>query len=208
MEPTNAIRLLVVDDHPMMRDGICASVARHDDLAVVGEAGDGHEALAKFRELRPDVTLMDIQMPRLGGIEALEAIRAERPDAVVLILTTYPGDAQAHRALQAGAAGYLLKSCLRKDLVDTIRAVHARRRVISPDVAQELALHAPQERLSEREVAVLRLVADGQANKQIAWALQVSLETVKSHLKTIFEKLGVDDRTHAVTIATRRGFLT
>ncbi|SFR96618.1 response regulator transcription factor [Sphingomonas jatrophae] len=209
MEPTRQpIRVLVVDDHPMMRDGICASIERQDDLVVVGEASDGQEGLALFRELRPDVTLMDIQMPVLGGIEALETIRAERPDAVVLILTTYPGDAQAHRALQAGAAGYLLKSCLRKDLIDTIRAVHARRRVISPDVAQELALHAPQERLSDREVAVLRLVADGQSNKQIAWALQLSLETVKSHLKTIFEKLAVDDRTHAVTVATRRGYLS
>ncbi|KTF68352.1 response regulator [Sphingomonas sp. HT-1] len=208
MESTsNQIRVLVVDDHPMMRDGIRASIERHDDLVVAGEAGDGQEAVACYRALRPDVTLMDLQLPGMGGIDALEAIRAERPDAVILILTTYPGDAQAHRALQAGAAGYLLKSCLRKELIDTIRAVHAKRRVISPDVAQQLALHAPQERLSEREVHVLRLVADGQSNKQVAWALQLSVETVKSHLKTIFDKLGVDDRTHAVTTAVRRGYL-
>ena len=192
----------------MMREGICATLARHDDLLIAAEAGDGHEALEMFRKHRPDVVLMDVQMPGLGGIEALEAIRAEQPNATVLILTTYPGDAQAHRALQAGAAGYLLKSCLRKDLVDTIRAVHARRRVISPEVAQQLALHAPQERLSDREVDVLRLVAEGQANKQIAWQLSVSIETVKSHLKSIFEKLGVDDRTHAVTLAVRRGYLS
>ena len=208
MQPgSRPISVLVVDDHPMMRDGICATLARHDDVTIAGEAGDGHEALAMFRSIRPDVVLMDVQMPGLGGIEALEAIRAEQPDATVLILTTYPGDAQAHRALQAGAAGYLLKSCLRKDLVDTVRAVHARRRVISPDVAQQLALHAPQERLSDREVDVLRLVADGQSNKQIAWQLSLSIETIKSHLKSIFEKLGVDDRTHAVTVAVRRGYI-
>ena len=201
------IRVLVADDHPMMREGICATVSRQDDMEVAGEAGDGQEALDFFRVLRPDVTLMDVQMPGVGGIEALEAIRAEAPQAVVLILTTYPGDAQANRALQAGAAGYLLKSCLRKELVDTIRAVHARRRVISPAVAQDIALHAPQERLTEREVDILRLVADGNANKQIAWQLSVSIETVKSHLKSIFEKLSVDDRTHAVTTAARRGYL-
>lgn len=205
---TGQIRVLVVDDHPMMREGICATLTRHDDILVAGEAGDGNEALAMFRDLRPDVVLMDVQMPGLGGIEALEAIRAERPDAIVLILTTYPGDAQAHRAIQAGAAGYLLKSCLRRELVDTIRAVHSRRRVISPDIAQQLALHAPEERLTDREVEVLRLVAEGQSNKQIAWQLSLSIETVKSHLKSIFEKFEVDDRTHAVTIALRRGFLS
>jgi DNA-binding NarL/FixJ family response regulator len=202
------IRVLVVDDHPMMREGISATLTRHDDISVAGEAGDGNEALAMYRDLRPDVVLMDVQMPGLGGIEALEAIRAEQPDAVVLILTTYPGDAQAHRAIQAGAAGYLLKSCLRKELVDTIRAVYSRRRVISPDIAQQLALHAPEERLTDREVEVLKLVAEGQSNKQIAWQLSLSIETVKSHLKSIFEKFEVDDRTHAVTIALRRGFLT
>jgi DNA-binding NarL/FixJ family response regulator len=202
------IRVLVVDDHPMMREGICATLARHDDMDVVGEAGDGHEALATFREKRPDVVLMDVQMPRLGGIEALEAIRAEDRKAVVLILTTYPGDAQAHRALAAGAEGYLLKSCLRKELVDTIRAVHAKRRIIAPEVAQELAVHALDDRLTEKEIAVLRLVAEGQPNKQIAWQLGISIETVKSHLKAVFEKLQVDDRTHAVTVALRRGYLS
>ncbi|MEN3746214.1 response regulator transcription factor [Sphingomonas sp. HF-S3] len=202
------IRVLVVDDHPMMREGICAALTRHEDVTIIGEASDGHEALAMFRDHRPDVVLMDVQMPGLGGIEALEAIRAEQPDAAVLILTTYPGDAQAHRAIQAGAAGYLLKSCLRKELIDTVRAVHARRRVISADVAQQLALHAPQDRLSEREIDVLRLVAEGHPNKQIAWQLSLSIETVKSHLKSVFEKLGVDDRTHAVTIAVRRGYLS
>lgn len=202
------IRVLVVDDHPMMREGICATLERQDDIEVIGEAGDGHEALAMFREKRPDVVLMDVQMPGLGGIEALEAIRAEDGKAVVLILTTYPGDAQAHRALAAGAAGYLLKSCLRKELIDTIRAVYAKRRIIAPEVAQELAVHALDERLTEREIAVLRLVAEGQSNKQIAWQLGVSTETVKSHLKMVFEKLQVDDRTHAVTLAVRRGYLS
>lgn len=205
-ERDRPIRLLVVDDHPMVREGICATLARQDDMVIVGEAEDGVEALALFRDLRPDVVLMDIQMPQMDGIEALQAIRAARADATVLILTTYPGDVQAHRALQAGAAGYLLKSCLRKELVDTVRAVHARRRVISPAVAQQLALHDPQDRLTNREVDVLRLVAEGQPNKQIAWQLSVSIETVKSHLKSIFEKLGVDDRTHAVTVAVRRGY--
>lgn len=202
------IRVLVVDDHPMMREGICATLAKQADIEVIGEAGDGHEALAIFRRARPDVVLMDVQMPGLGGIEALEAIRAEDGNAVVLILTTYPGDAQAHRALAAGAAGYLLKSCLRKELVDTLRTVQSRRRVIAPQVAQELALHALDDRLTEKEIAVLRLVAEGQANKQIAWQLDVSIETVKSHLKAVFEKLQVDDRTHAVTIALRRGYLS
>lgn len=201
------IRILIVDDHPMMREGISATLSRQDDMAVVGEASEGHEALRLHRELRPDVTLMDVQMPGLGGIEALEAIRAEMPAAVVLVLTTYEGDVQASRALQAGAAGYLLKSVLRKELVDTIRAVHARRRVVSPDVAQNIALHGLQDRLTDRELDVLRLVADGNANKQIAWQLSVSIETVKSHLKAIFEKLDVDDRTHAVTVASRRGYL-
>lgn len=205
-ERDRPIRLLVVDDHPMVREGICATLARQDDMVIVGEAEDGVEALALFRDLRPDVVLMDIQMPQMDGIEALQAIRAARADATVLILTTYPGDVQAHRALQAGAAGYLLKSCLRKELVDTVRAVHAYRRVISPAVAQQLALHDPQDRLTNREVDVLRLVAEGQPNKQIAWQLSVSIETVKSHLKSIFEKLGVDDRTHAVTVAVRRGY--
>ncbi|WP_422056407.1 response regulator transcription factor [Sphingomonas sp.] len=202
------IRVLVVDDHPMMREGICATLARHDDMDVIGEAEDGHEALAMFREKRPDVVLMDVQMPRLGGIEALEAIRAEDRKAVVLILTTYPGDAQAHRALAAGAEGYLLKSCLRKELVDTIRAVHAKRRIIAPEVAQDLAVHAFDDRLTEKEIAVLRLVAEGEPNKQIAWQLGISIETVKSHLKAVFEKLQVDDRTHAVTVALRRGYLS
>jgi len=202
------IRVLVADDHPMMREGLCAVIGRQDDMAVAGEAGDGHEALRLFRNLRPDVTLVDVQMPRLGGIEALEAIRAEAPDAAVPILNSYPGDAQAHRAFQAGVAGYLPKSCLRKELVDTVRAVHARRRVVSADVAQDLALHAVQERLTGREVDEPRLVADGQANKQIARQMALSAETVKSHPKMIFEKLGVDDRTHAVTVATRRGYLT
>lgn len=202
------IRVLVVDDHPMMREGICATIARQHDMEVAGEASDGEEALALFRASRPDVTLMDVQMPGLSGIDALQAMRDEYPKAVVLILTTYPGDAQAHRALQAGAAGYLLKSCLRKDLIDTIRAVHADRKVVSPEIAQSLALRAAQEQLTAREVEILRLVAEGFANKAVARELSVSVDTVKSHLKAVFEKLGVDDRTHAVSIATRRGYLS
>ncbi|RRN63849.1 response regulator transcription factor [Caulobacter sp. 602-1] len=201
------IRVLIVDDHPMVRDGVAMLLERQPDMVAVGEAEDGAQALELFRQLRPDVTLMDLQMPGMGGLEAVAAIRAAAPDARILVLTTYPGDEQITRALRAGAAGYLLKSCIRKELIDAIRAVAGGRRAISADVAHELALHTADERLSERELAVLRLVAEGYANKQIAQQLDLSGDTVKAHLKSIFAKLNVDDRTHAVTVAVRRGYL-
>ena len=206
-ESSRAIRILIADDHPMMRDGIAAVIERHADLVVAGEAKDGHEAVAQFRALRPDVTLMDIQMPGRDGIAAIAAIREEFPQAAIVVLTTYAGDTQAVRALQAGASGYLLKSCIRKDLIETIRTVHAGRRAIDPQVAQEIALHVAEERLTDRELGILKLVAEGQQNKQIAWELALSIDTVKGHMKSIFAKLDAADRTHAVTIAARRGFL-
>jgi DNA-binding NarL/FixJ family response regulator len=208
MTPNDAaIRVLIVDDHPMVRDGIAALLERQHDMTTVGEAVDGAEAIAMFSQLRPDVTLMDVQMPGVGGIEAIEAIRRLSPDAVILVLTTYPGDAQAVRAIRAGAAGYLLKNCIRKELLDAVRSVHAGRRAVSPDIAHALAVHALDERLTEREVGILRLVAEGHPNKLIAWRLDLSTDTIKAHLKSIFAKLGVDDRTHAVTVAVRRGFI-
>ena len=206
-ESSRAIRILIADDHPMMRDGIAAVIERHADLVVAGEAKDGHEAVARFRALRPDVTLMDIQMPGRDGIAAIAAIREEFPQAAIVVLTTYAGDTQAVRALQAGASGYLLKSCIRKDLIETIRTVHAGCRAIDPQVAQEIALHVAEERLTDRELGILKLVAEGQQNKQIAWELALSIDTVKGHMKSIFAKLDAADRTHAVTIAARRGFL-
>lgn len=205
--PCPPIRVLIVDDHPMVRDGIVALLDRQSDMTAVGEASDGAEAVDRFREFDPDVVLMDIQMPGTGGLEAIETIRSFAPHARVLVLTTYPGDAQAIRAMRAGAVGYLLKNCIRHELLDAIRQVHAGRRAISPDVAHDLAVHALDEPLTERELRVLRLVADGHANKQIGWRLGLSIDTIKAHLKTIFGKLGVDDRTHAVTVATRRGYL-
>lgn len=201
------IRVLTVDDHPMVRDGIIALIDRQSDMTAIGEAADGAEAIARFRDLNPDIVLMDVQMPGMGGLEAIEEIRRIAPDARILVLTTYPGDAQAIRAMRAGAAGYLLKNCIRRELLDAIRSVHFGRRAISPDVAHDIAVHALDEPLTEREVAVLRFVAEGHANKQIGWHLNVSIDTIKAHLKAIFAKLGVDDRTHAVTVATRRGFL-
>jgi DNA-binding NarL/FixJ family response regulator len=201
------LRVLIVDDHQMIRDGIAALLDRQSDMSVVGEAADGREAIAKFQDLMPDVTLMDVQMAGLDGIEAVRAIRRISPDARILILTTYPGDAQAVRAMRAGAAGYLLKNCIRRELLDAIRAVHGGRRVLSPDIAHELAMHALDEPLTERELAVLRLVAEGHHNKAIARYLDLSTDTIKAYLKAIFSKLEVDDRTHAVTVAARRGFI-
>ncbi len=201
------IRVLIVDDHAVVREGIAALLGRQPDMMAVGEASDGDEAVALFRELAPDVTLMDIQMGRMGGIEAIEQIRRTSPEAKILVLTTYPGDAQVVRAIRAGAAGYLLKNCIRKELLDAIRAVHAGGRVLSPDVAHDLAIHALDEPLSNRELTVLRLVANGHPNKQIASQLELSTDTIKAHLKSIFAKLGVTDRTEAVTVAARRGFI-
>jgi DNA-binding NarL/FixJ family response regulator len=201
------IRVLVVDDHPMLREGVASVLALQSDMVLVGEAENGAEAVARHRELRPDVTLMDLQMPGMTGLEAIEAIRAESPAARIVVLTTYAGDVQALRALKAGATGYLLKSTLRRELLDTIRNVHAGRRQLQAEVAHEIAIHAVDEALSEREIHVLRLVAAGRANKQIAWDLSLSEDTVKAHLKSIFAKLDVADRTHAVTVAARRGVI-
>jgi DNA-binding NarL/FixJ family response regulator len=201
------IRVLIVDDHAIVREGIVALLGRQPDMVAVGEASDGAEAIARFGELAPDVTLMDIQMVRMGGLEAIEQIRRLSPEARILVLTTYPGDAQVVRALRAGAAGYLLKNCIRKELLDAIRSVHAGRRALSPDVAHDLAMHALDEPLSERELTILRLVANGHSNKEMASELRLSTDTIKAHLKSVFAKLGVADRTEAVTVAARRGFI-
>lgn len=201
------IRVLIADDHPLVRDGIAALIERQADMVVVGEAANGEEAVEQFRQLRPDVTLMDVQMPGQGGLDAIEAIRARFADAIILVLTTYPGDAQAVRAMRSGASGYLLKNAVRKELIDAIRAVHAGRRAVSADIAHAIAVHALDDPLSPRELAILQLVAEGQANRQIAAHLGVSTDTIKANLKALFVKLGVDDRTHAVTVAARRGFI-
>jgi DNA-binding NarL/FixJ family response regulator len=201
------IRILVADDHPMLREGIAAAIARQADMALVGEAVNGREAIEAFRTTRPDVTLMDLQMPEVSGVEAISAIRAECPAARIIVLTTYTGDVQALRALKAGAKGFLLKSALRKEMIEAIRTVHAGRTAILPEVASQIAEHAASESLSEREVEVLQCVARGSANKEVAIRLRVSEETVKVHMKHILEKLHASDRTHAVTIALSRGII-
>lgn len=203
----NTIRILTVDDHPLLREGIAAILGLQPDMQLVGEAEDGAQAIKIFRELRPDVTLMDLQMPILNGVETIARIRKDFPDARIIVLTTYAGDVQALRAMRAGAAGYLLKGALRRDLLDTIRAVHGGRRYLSPEIAQQIALHSSEDSLSEREIDVLRLVAIGKANKEIAGELSVSEDTVKAHLKSIFAKLNVGDRTQAVTLALKRGII-
>lgn len=201
------IRLLVVDDHPLLREGVAAILENQTDMTMVGEAREGSEAVERFRALAPDVTLMDLQMPGMNGVDAIIAIRAEHPGARIIVLTTYAGDAQAVRALKAGATGYLLKSSLRTELIDAIRNVHRGQRHVHRDIADEIALHVVDEPLSERETAILRLVSIGKANKQVAAELGLSEETVKGHLKNIFAKLDVTDRTHAVTVAARRGII-
>lgn len=201
------IRVLCVDDHPLMRDGIAFALQSQRDMELVGEAVDGDEALRLYRELRPDVTLMDLQMPGLNGIAAIEAIRKDFPRARIVVLTTYSGDVQASRAFKAGAMGYLLKNMLRNELIGTIRTVHAGGRRIPPEVASELAEHMDADALSPREIEVLRSVAGGHSNKIVADELTISEDTVKGHMKNILSKLGANDRTHAVLIAMRRGFL-
>jgi DNA-binding NarL/FixJ family response regulator len=196
-----------MDDHPVRREGIAGLINGQTDMELVAEASNGHEALAQYQLHRPDVTLMDLQMPTISGIETIIAIRDESPNARIIILTTYGGDVQVMRALKAGARGYVLKGHVHKGLLDTIRAVHAGEKRISPEVAAALADHAGEEELTAREIAVLRLIALGNANKEIASQLRISDETVKSHVTNILEKLGVDDRTHAVTTALRRGII-
>lgn len=198
------ISIMTVDDHPLYREGIAAVLGTQPDLYVVAEAQSGAESVRLFRQHHPDVTIMDVQMADMDGIEATARICREFPNARVIVLTTYRGDVQAVRALRAGASGYLLKSAVRKDLIDTIRAVHSGARRIVADVAVEMAEHAADENLSERETEILRSAAQGNSNKRIAAIVGVSQETVKSHIASVLAKLGARDRTHAVTIALKR----
>jgi len=203
----NLIRILTVDDHPLLRKGIAALVNAEPDLKLVAEASNGQEGIEAFRTHRPDVTLMDLQMPGLDGLEAIERIRNEFPDARIIVLTTYTGDIQVLRALRAGARGYILKGHVHKELLETIRAVHAGQKRIPPDIAAELADHATDDELTERELDVLRLIAAGNGNKQVADQLAIGEATVKSHVTNILSKLGANDRAHAVTIALKRGII-
>ena len=207
MSETRTIKVLTVDDHPLLRAGISGAINAQPDMSVVAEAADGEEAITSFRLHRPDVTLMDIRMPKTNGIDAISAIRKEFPNSRFVVLTTYGGDIQALRAFKAGAVGYLLKSMLRTELIDTIRLAHAGMKRIPPEIAQELAEHAGDESLTTREIEVLRDVAKGSSNKIIAGRLAISEHTVKGHLKNILSKLDASDRTHAVMIALKRGFL-
>jgi DNA-binding NarL/FixJ family response regulator len=201
------IRIMVVDDHPLLRDGIAALLAGQPDLELVAQASNGREAIEQFRRHAPDVTLMDLQMPEMTGIDAIVAIREASPDARVIVLTTYSGDVQVLRALKAGARAYLLKNLLHKELLTTIRAVHAGQKTMSPSVAAELADFSGDEALTPREIEVLRLIASGLANKEIAAQLSITEETVKSRVKNILMKLRANDRTHAAMIGLRRGIL-
>jgi DNA-binding NarL/FixJ family response regulator len=201
------IRILAVDDHDLVRQGIAALIDAETDMQLVAEASNGHEAIAQFRKHRPNVTLMDLQMPEMGGIECIIAIRNEFSNARIIVLTTYPGDAQVTRALKAGARAYLLKGEVSKELPEVIRAVHSGKKRIPPGIAADLAEHAGEDDLSQREIDVLRLIAVGNANKQIAGKLFIAEETVKSHVTNILAKLQANDRTHAVTIALKRGII-
>jgi len=205
---SNRIRILSVDDHPLLRAGIAGLIADEPDMVLVAEAENGRDAIEQFRRHHPDVTLMDLQMPEMDGFGALEAIRAQEPEARIIVLTTYPGDAQVVRALKAGACGYLLKSALRKELLSTIRAVHAGRKALSPEVTYEVAEHVGEESLSPMEVRVLQMIADGNSNKEIAAKLAVSEEAVKGQVRNILSKLSANDRTHAAVLALKRGIIT
>src|SRR5215468_3838472 len=200
---TPQIRIVSVDDHPVVRQGIAGLVGVQPDMALIGEAMNGREAIQQFRAHRPDVMLMDLQMPEMNGLDALIAIRGEFPDARIIMLTTYAGDVQARRALQAGARAYLLKNSLHKELLDTIRAVHAGRKNLSPEVSFELAEHAAEDALSPLEVRVLRLIAEGNSNKEIAARLSVTEDSVKGHVRNILSKLGANDRTQAAMIGVK-----
>ena len=201
------IRVLAADDHALLLQGIASLVNAEPDMALVAQAGTGREAIEQFRLHRPDITLMDLQMPDMGGLEAITGIRDEFPDARIVVLTTYSGDVQALRALRAGARGYLLKGHVHIDLLETIRAVNAGEKRVPPEVATELAGYAGTEKLTPREIEVLRRIADGNANKEIATQLAIAEETVKSHITRILSKLEANDRTYAVTIALKRGII-
>jgi DNA-binding NarL/FixJ family response regulator len=202
-----SIRILSVDDHPLVRGGVAALLAGQSDMTLVAEASNGREAIEQFRIHRPDVTLIDLQMPEMNGVDAMIAICGEFPGARFIVLTTYTGDVQVLRALKAGARAYLLKSFVRKDLVETIRLVHAGQKRMPPEVAAQLAEHATDDALSLREIEVLRSISRGNANKEIAAQLSITEETVKGHIKNILAKLGANDRTHAVTIGLKRGII-
>jgi DNA-binding NarL/FixJ family response regulator len=201
------IRVLAVDDHPLLREGIATLLAAQPDMKLIAEASNGREAIEQYRIHHPDITLMDLQMPEMNGVDAMIAICSEFPGARIIVLTTYTGDVQVLRALKAGARGYLLKNLLRKELLETVRLVHAGQKRIPPDVAAELAQHAIDENLSSREIEVLRLISGGNANKEIAAQLSITEETVKGHIKNILAKLGANDRTHAVTLGLKRGII-
>lgn len=201
------IRVLLADDHALLRDGVASFIANTSDIVVVGEAENGTQAIEMYRHLLPDILLLDLQMPVLGGLDVIETLLREFPEARIIVLTTYHGDVQAMRAMRAGARGYLLKSGLRRDLGDAIRQVHAGRRVIHPEIASAMAEGAIDDALSPRECQVLKLAASGNANRQIAHLLGVTEETVKTHMRSILSKLDAKDRTHAVTIALRRGII-
>jgi DNA-binding NarL/FixJ family response regulator len=204
---TSPIRILVVDDHPVVRQGVAGLVGGQPDMSIVGQASNGREAIKQFRTHHPDIVLMDLQMPEMNGLDALMAIRDEAPEARIIVLTTYTGDAQVLRAIKAGARGYLLKSALHKELLDAIRAVHSGRKSLSPEASYELAEHAADDSLTPAEVRVLRLIAQGNANKEIADQLSVSEETVKGQVRNILSKLSAKDRTHAAMIGLKRGII-
>jgi len=201
------IRILVVDDHPVVRQGIAVLIGTQSDMTLVAEASNGSEAIQQFRKHRPDITLMDLQMPEMNGLDALAAIRGEFSDAKIIVLTTYTGDVQILRALKSGAQGYLLKNTFHKELVDTIRAVHGGKKSLSPEASYQIAEHSTDDALTPAEVNVLRLIAAGNANKQIADQLSITEETVKSRVKNILSKLGAQDRTQAAVIGVKRGII-
>ena len=201
------IRILAVDDHVLVRQGISVLIGTEPDMTLVAEASNGREAIQQFRAHRPDITLMDMQMPEMNGLDAITAIRGEFSDAKIIVLTTYKGDVQILRALKAGARGYLLKSTIHKELTETIRAVHAGRKALSPEASYEIAEHATDDALTPAEINVLRLIAAGNANKQIADQLSITEETVKGRVKNILSKLGASDRTHAAMIGLKRGII-
>jgi DNA-binding NarL/FixJ family response regulator len=201
------IRILAVDDHPLLRGGVAALIADQSDMTLAGEASNGRDAIEEFRRLKPDITLMDVQLPGMDGIDAILAIRAEFPAARIIVLTTYEGDFLAQRALKAGAQAYILKARVRKDLLETIRMVHRGAKRVDPQIAEQIACRMEDDMLSEREIKVLSLIAAGKSNREVAAQLAISEETAKTHVRNILAKLGAHDRTHAVTLALQRGII-